>query len=147
MSDECSLGLRIRRSDLDTLKKIVDRDEFDEEQDIDGQPGIVEIQVYEANWGWDDELRQLASRGIPFTGWHGRAMSYGESSFCGWGERFYIVDSVEGGIVADVFFKDGVPTLAPYCIEAIKEYREADDKVEAFFSLNPVPDGPVSGLI
>jgi len=79
MGDRCYLEIEFSRNDLPRFNEILkdklwDGVFWDEEN---GDELKVVAVVYEANYGWYDEIRALARAGLTFTVYHGAGGAYG----------------------------------------------------------------------
>ena len=85
MGDRCYLEMTLRRADLDRFAPHVDakpgEEWWDHLDDHPETPGLVNVSVYEANYGWLDERQEAAKAGIAFTGTHGEGGCYGAYAF------------------------------------------------------------------
>ena len=85
MGDRCYLEMTLRRADLDRFAPHADASPGEEWWDhLDDHPeisGLVDVSVYEANYGWLDERQGAAKAGIAFMGTHGEGGCYGPYAF------------------------------------------------------------------
>lgn len=83
MGDRCYLRITLKREDLDRFGQHLgylpgDRwwDELDEPAD-----GLVEVGIFEANYGLTDQRMAAAQAGVAFVGWHSEGGEYGSYEF------------------------------------------------------------------
>ena len=79
MSDACYLRMIFPKKDLPKFNEILEKHIYkgtfwDEE---DGDVGIVDAVIEEANYGWHDEIQQLAKAGLTFNAITGAGSNYG----------------------------------------------------------------------
>jgi len=83
MSDTCWLNMTFRKEDLPKFKTVLQHRMYDgkfwDEEDADEDE--IEATVYEANYGWYDEIESLAKEGLTFTVSHGNGGTYGPCNY------------------------------------------------------------------
>lgn len=99
MSDTCSLTLQFARKNLEkfneVLKNEIWNDTFWDEDQGDEQE-VMAI-IYEANYGWYDQLQSLAKEGQTFTAEHGSGSEYGPCACaCYQGNRVDVSTNEDG---------------------------------------------------
>ena len=102
---------------------------------IDDELKIVEFLVEEANWGWHDELTNLAAAGIPFYGWHNHGDNYSGECFAACnGHLNSVVTGFEEEIVLQAIFGEDPEdvTVKPITLDAVKQYRIRLKTAEVF---------------
>jgi len=98
---------------------------WDEEEGDDGE---VNATIYEANYGWYEEIHALAEAGLTFTVSHGAGGEYGPCVYaCYQGDLVECSADWDGNPVAPVG-KDGVDKKA---LEACMKYHRLVEKMEA----------------
>ncbi len=84
MGDRCFLEMTIHKEDLPKFAASVWSDAkgewWDDLYETDF-PGLVNVSVNEANYGWLEERQQAAKAGIAFMGTHGEGGCYGSFAF------------------------------------------------------------------
>jgi len=79
MSDTCWFNISFPRADLPKFNKVLEdqmwRGQFRDEDN--GDDGEVNAIIYEANYGWYEEIQRLAKAGLTFTVSHGAGGEYG----------------------------------------------------------------------
>lgn len=136
----------MRRDDVERFRQIVGvppgENWWDEELE-DPAPGIIEVGVFEANYGWRDERSAAAKAGIPFLGWHAEGGEYGSYEFL----------SLDGEMQEAACDRDGNLTLAvnrdlTVMTDqlALRRYITALRQVQKLFGIVSDPVLPLSGM-
>ena len=111
-----------------------------DEMELDNK--AIHLMVYEANYGWYDEMEEAALTGARFVGSHSYGGEYGPGSYAGYGFTGVHVDtSRDGDIIVPVrgLNEEGTElVISPDYTEAIKLYLDARNKV--FASISNLPD-------
>ena len=131
MSDTCGFEIEFRREDLPKFTKVLDKHVYegqwwDEDRSEPDDKMIVAV-VYEANYGWYDELQSLAAENLSFTARHGDGGEYGPCVYaCYEGDMVECNSDQEGNPNVPVY-KEGVDEKAlEYCMG----YWELVQKIE-----------------
>ena len=76
MSDRCWLSIEFRKEALPKFNEILEyENEFWDEAEMDEE--TIQATIYEANYGWYNEIQALAKAGLTFTVSHGAGGEYG----------------------------------------------------------------------
>lgn len=129
MGDRCWLNITFPRVDLPKFNEVLaDRmwkGQFWDEED--GDDSKVNAIIYEANYGWYDEVQALAEAGLTFTVSHGAGGEYGPCVYaCYEGDLVGCSADWEGNPVAPVY-KDGVDRKA---LEACMKYHQLVEMIQ-----------------
>ena len=130
MSDTCYLQISFPRKDLPKFNEVLKDELYDGvfwDEDI-GDDYQVEAIIYEANYGWYDQIRALASAGLTFSVFHGAGAEYGPCVYaCYKGELVGCSADWDGNPVVPV--TKGVLHKVAY--QDCLKYWELMDKIEA----------------
>ena len=101
MSDTCWLRLSLPRKDLAKFNKVlkdkVYNDGFWDEDHSEENDRNIDAIIYDANYGWSDEILELAKAGLTFSGEHSAGSEYGPMAFaCYKGELIDVNTDHEG---------------------------------------------------
>ncbi len=85
MSDSCGLTITFRRDELKEFNEVL-KDEILNEvfwnEDHGDDTEVIAV-IYEAGYGWYDELKELTKAGLTFYGDHSEGGDYGACTFAG----------------------------------------------------------------
>ncbi len=129
MGDRCWLQMSFPRKDLPRFNEILENHVWegcfwDEDSGDDEEVNAI---IYEANYGWYDEIQALAKAGLSFTVSHGAGGEYGPCVYaCYEGELVGCSADWEGNPVAPIH-KDGVDENA---LKACMKYHHLVEKIE-----------------
>ncbi|MBW1930271.1 MAG: hypothetical protein JRJ13_14105 [Deltaproteobacteria bacterium] len=131
MSDTCYLHITFPRKDLPKFNEVL-KDElydgvfWDEEM---GDEHQVDAIIYEANYGWYDQVQALARAGLTFSVSHGAGAEYGPCVYaCYKGELVMCSADWDGNPVIAIPRSGGVP-IDDYL--HCKRYWELVSRIEA----------------
>jgi len=83
MSDGCWFSMNFKKEDLPKFKTVLQHrmyhGKFWDEEDSDEEN--MDVIVYDANYGWYDEIASLADAGLIFTVSHGAGSDYGPCNY------------------------------------------------------------------
>ena len=83
MSDTCYLGMSFRKEDLPKFETVLQRRMYDgkfwDEEDSDEKE--MNVTIYEANYGWYDEINDMAAEGLTFRAFHESGSAYGPCNY------------------------------------------------------------------
>jgi len=83
MSDTCWLNMTFVKEDLPKFKTVLQHRMYDgkfwDEEDSDAE--TMDVIIYDANYGWCDEIASLADAGLTFTVSHGAGGEYGPRNY------------------------------------------------------------------
>jgi hypothetical protein len=161
VGDRCYLSMTVRASDRDKIIEAgidwpPDYDLLDEEDEDDGDPSsgkqlaaspveeasqvsqdyVLSLTIEEANYGLDDERRELAAMGVPFFGEHSDGGSYGGMHFAAYGGEIIEAPAGHDGelfVVCD--WETGEPNAE--ALAETKKFLALQRHVEALFK--PLP--------
>jgi hypothetical protein len=126
VGDRCYISIKFRRADLPIFEEILGKDVFEE---LDGGAQIVVGSHAEANYGWTQELEELAQRNIPFSGFHGKGSEYSAEVFAACNGLFAEVFSDEQGDV--MIYIDNTGKIHKRAKERVMEYYHILEMAEA----------------
>ena len=85
MSDTCCLNIKFLRKDLPAFNKVLENQIWGDEHvfwdEDNGDDVLIDATVFEANYGWYDEIRNLAVAGLTFLSNHGEGSYYGRYAY------------------------------------------------------------------
>jgi len=127
MSDTCWLEMTFRRRDLPKLNATLEHRMCDgtfwNEEDSDEKEIIASI--YEADYGWYDEIHALAKAGVTFTASSGPGSNYGPSIYaCYKGKLIECNTDINETPVAQVTEKGLNEDALNNCMEYFKVLRK-----------------------
>ena len=131
MSDTCWLNIEFRKEDLPKFNEVLEyENEFWDEAQLDEEE--IRATVYEANYGWYNEIQDLAKAGLTFTVSHGAGGEYGPCVYACYKGDLAGCSADWGGTPVVPVAKEGVDE--GYLEECMRYYRilkrvEADENV------------------
>jgi len=131
MSDTCWFEIEFRREDLPKFTKVLEKYVWDgcwwdEDQSEPEDKTIVAV-VYDANYGWYDELQSLAAEDLSFTVRHDSGGAYGPCVYaCYKGDMVECNSDQEGNPCVPVY-RDGIDEVA---LEQCRKYWELGKKIK-----------------
>ena len=99
MGEGCFVTLYWNKADTPTVLEVfgASKSEPDDNEPGEEQTGSgIEEFFYEANCGYETQLKALAAAGVPFHGHHSAGGCYGAGVFCSFGGEYIEVSSLEG---------------------------------------------------
>lgn len=128
MGDTCSLNLRFARKDLEKFNEVL-KDEiwngtfWDEDQGDDEEVMAI---IYEANYGWNNQLEKLVIASLTFIAEHSAGSEYGPMAFaCYQGD--YTEISIDVGSTPMVAAPNGC--VDEVGLDIIRKYYKILDKI------------------
>jgi hypothetical protein len=133
MSDTCWLTIRFSRKDLDKFNEVLKEEIWngrfwDEDHSEEGDDEVNAV-IYEANYGWSDQLQNLAEAGLTFSGEHSAGGEYGPMAFACFEGEFLDVNTDHDGSPTVTAYKRGAINEAE--MERVNKYYDILDKIEA----------------
>ena len=123
MSDTCWLNMTFPRKDLPAFNKVLKDQIWDNGHETafwdedNGDDSLVDAIIYEANYGWYDEIQALAKAGLSFLVGHGAGGEYGPCAYaCYQGDLAECSTDYDGNPVA-VVNSDGTVTGVENCMK------------------------------
>ena len=131
MSDTCYLHITFPRKDLPKFNEVLKDELYDGvfwDEDI-GDEYQVDAIIYEANYGWYDQIQALARAGLTFSAYHAAGSEYGPCVYaCYKGELVMCSADWDGNPVVPIPPSGGVP-IDDYL--HCRRYWELVSKIEA----------------
>jgi len=95
-----------------------------------GDENEIVATIYEASYGWYDELQKLAKAGLTFYGDHSEGGDYGSCTFVGHGRKYQEVSTNRDGCPVVVIGED--LQIKPNELDEVKDYWELYRKAEKY---------------
>jgi len=132
MSDVCCLTIIFRKDELKKFNEVL-KDQIHNETFWDNEyTGETEIvaTIYEANYGWQNELQELTEAGLTFHGDHAEGGDYGSCTFASYGGEYQEVPTNRDACPVVAIGED--LQVAPSDLDDIKKYWELNRKAEKY---------------
>ena len=127
MGDRCWLNISFARKDLEKFTEVLKNEVYDGAfwDEENGTEEEVFAIIYEANYGWYDQLQSLAKERLTFAAEHGAGSDYGPCAYaCYLGEMIDVSTDMDSTPTVSVS-KNGINGAE---LSNVKKYYEILDK-------------------